>query len=108
MNHARFEPARAGSQPVALELAGIFRSYGPDYRLKYADQLLPSHRQVMHAILIVSIHNFRPGIAGPDIFIKLGVYRNVNILTDRCAKNCSNLMPAIGRQIRPTPRKTDS
>jgi len=35
---------------VALELADIFRRYGPAYRQKYAAQLLPSHRQAMLAI----------------------------------------------------------
>lgn len=35
---------------VALELADIFRQYGTDYRQKYADRLLPSHRQAMLAI----------------------------------------------------------
>ncbi len=35
---------------VELELADIFRSYGPAYRQKYADQILPSHRQAMRAI----------------------------------------------------------
>jgi len=35
---------------VALELADIFRQYGPAYRQKYATKLLPSHRQVMRAI----------------------------------------------------------
>jgi len=35
---------------VGLELADIFRQYGPAYRQKYADQLLPSHRQAMCAI----------------------------------------------------------
>ncbi len=35
---------------MALELADIFRRYGPAYRQKYADRLLPSHRQVMRAI----------------------------------------------------------
>jgi len=35
---------------VALELADIFRQYGPAYRQKYAHKLLPSHRQVMRAI----------------------------------------------------------
>ena len=35
---------------MALELADIFRQYGPAYRLKYADHLLPSHRQAMRAI----------------------------------------------------------
>jgi Transposase zinc-binding domain/Putative transposase len=35
---------------VALELADIFRRYGPAYRQKYANKLLPSHRQAMRAI----------------------------------------------------------
>jgi hypothetical protein len=35
---------------VGLELADIFRQYGPAYRQKYADQILPSHRQAMRAI----------------------------------------------------------
>jgi hypothetical protein len=35
---------------VALELADIFRQYGPTYRQKYAAHLLPSHRQTMLAI----------------------------------------------------------
>ena len=35
---------------MGLELADIFRQYGPAYRQKYADQLLPSHRQAMRAI----------------------------------------------------------
>lgn len=35
---------------MALELADIFRQYGADYRQKYADRLLPSHRQAMLAI----------------------------------------------------------
>ena len=35
---------------MALELADIFRQYGPAYRQKYADQILPSHRQAMRAI----------------------------------------------------------
>jgi Putative transposase/Transposase zinc-binding domain len=35
---------------VALELADIFRQYGPAYRQKYATKLLPSHRQAMRAI----------------------------------------------------------
>lgn len=33
-----------------VELAEIFRQYGPAYRAKFDDQLLPSHRQVMWAI----------------------------------------------------------
>jgi hypothetical protein len=35
---------------VAVELAEIFRRYGPAYRQKYAAKLLPSHRQAMWAI----------------------------------------------------------
>jgi hypothetical protein len=35
---------------VGLELADIFRQYGPAYRQKYSDQILPSHRQAMRAI----------------------------------------------------------
>jgi hypothetical protein len=35
---------------VGLELADIFRQYGPAYRQKYANKLLPSHRQAMRAI----------------------------------------------------------
>jgi hypothetical protein len=35
---------------VGLELADIFRQYGPAYRQKYAAHLLPSHRQAMRAI----------------------------------------------------------
>lgn len=35
---------------MALELADIFRHYGADYRRKYADKILPSHRQAMRAI----------------------------------------------------------
>ncbi len=35
---------------MALELADIFRQYGPAYRQKYANKLLPSHRQAMWAI----------------------------------------------------------
>jgi len=35
---------------VALELADIFRQYGPAYRQKYANKLLPSQRQAMRAI----------------------------------------------------------
>ena len=30
-----------------LELADIFREYGPTYRAKYGDKMLPSHTQVM-------------------------------------------------------------
>jgi hypothetical protein len=35
---------------MGLELADLFREYGADYRKKYADKLLPSHRQAMWAI----------------------------------------------------------
>ena len=35
---------------MALELGDIFRRYGAEYRRKYADQILPSHRQAMWAI----------------------------------------------------------
>ena len=35
---------------MALELADIFRQYGPAYRQKYANRLLPSHRRAMRAI----------------------------------------------------------
>jgi len=35
---------------MGLELADLFRAYGADYRKKYADKLLPSHRLAMWAI----------------------------------------------------------
>jgi len=35
---------------VALELADIFRQYGPAYRQKYAAKLLPNHLKAMRAI----------------------------------------------------------
>lgn len=35
---------------MSIELADIFRQYGPAYRQKYAARLLPSHRQAMLAI----------------------------------------------------------
>ena len=35
---------------MGLELADLFRAYGAVYRKKYADKLLPSHRQAMWAI----------------------------------------------------------
>jgi hypothetical protein len=35
---------------MGLELADLFREYGADYRKKYADKLLPSHRRAMWAI----------------------------------------------------------
>jgi hypothetical protein len=35
---------------MGLELADLFREYGAEYRKKYADKLLPSHRQAMWAI----------------------------------------------------------
>jgi hypothetical protein len=34
-----------------VTLADIFRQYGPAYCAQFGDQLLPSHRQVMHAIV---------------------------------------------------------
>ena len=33
-----------------VEMADIFRRYGPQYRAKYGDRMLPSHRQAMGAI----------------------------------------------------------
>jgi hypothetical protein len=33
-----------------VEIAEIFRQYGPQYRAKYGDKMLPSHKQVMRAI----------------------------------------------------------
>jgi hypothetical protein len=33
-----------------VEMADIFRRYGPQYRAKYGDRMLPSHRQTMGAI----------------------------------------------------------
>jgi hypothetical protein len=33
-----------------VEIADIFRRYGPEYRAKYGDKILPSHRQAMGAI----------------------------------------------------------
>ena len=33
-----------------LELADIFRDYGPAYRAGHGERLLPSHRRVMRAI----------------------------------------------------------
>jgi len=33
-----------------VELADIFRDYGPAYREKFGKRMLPSHRQVMRAI----------------------------------------------------------
>lgn len=33
-----------------VELADIFLEYGPQYRAKYGDKMLPSHKKVMHAI----------------------------------------------------------
>jgi hypothetical protein len=35
---------------MGLELADLFREYGAAYRNKYADKILPSHRQAMWAI----------------------------------------------------------
>ena len=33
-----------------VELADIFRQHGPDYRAKFAEQMLPSHLAAMRAI----------------------------------------------------------
>jgi len=33
-----------------VEIADIFRRYGPQYRAKYGERMLPSHRQAMRAI----------------------------------------------------------
>ncbi len=33
-----------------VEMAEIFRRYGPQYRAKYGDKMLPSHKQAMRAI----------------------------------------------------------
>ena len=33
-----------------VEMADIFRRYGPEYRARYGDKMLPSHRQAMGAI----------------------------------------------------------
>ena len=33
-----------------IELAHIFRRHGPNYQAKYAEQMLPSHRQAMRAV----------------------------------------------------------
>jgi len=35
---------------MGLELATIVRQYGPAYRQKYGDRLLPSHRRALRAI----------------------------------------------------------
>jgi hypothetical protein len=35
---------------VGVELADIFRQHGPQYRDKYGERILPSHRQAMRAI----------------------------------------------------------
>jgi hypothetical protein len=34
-----------------IELAHIFRRHGPDYQAKFAERMLPSHRQAMRAII---------------------------------------------------------
>ena len=41
---------RNRGQPVALELADIFRQYGTAYRQKYSAHLLPSHRRALRDI----------------------------------------------------------
>jgi Transposase zinc-binding domain len=33
-----------------VEVADIFRLHGPDYRAKFADRMLPSHRRAMEDI----------------------------------------------------------
>jgi ssDNA-binding Zn-finger/Zn-ribbon topoisomerase 1 len=33
-----------------VEMADIFRAYGPQYRAKYGDKMLPSHKKAMYAI----------------------------------------------------------
>jgi hypothetical protein len=33
-----------------IELADIFRTYGPAYRAKFGDKILPQHLRVMRAI----------------------------------------------------------
>ena len=33
-----------------VEVADIFRLHGPDYRAKFADRILPSHRRAMEDI----------------------------------------------------------
>lgn len=48
---------------MALELADIFRRYGTDYRRKYADKILPSHRQTM-----LAIENCRTASLGGQVF----------------------------------------
>ena len=40
----------AHGRPDMVEIADIFRRYGPQYRAKYGDKILPSHRQAMGAI----------------------------------------------------------
>ena len=48
---------------MAIELADIFRRYGADYRRKYAERILPSHRQAMQAI-----ENCRTESRGGQVF----------------------------------------
>jgi hypothetical protein len=48
---------------LAIELADIFRRYGTDYRRKYAEKILPSHRQAMWAI-----ENCRTDTLGGQVF----------------------------------------
>lgn len=40
----------AAAGPRGVELADIFREFGPAYRTKYGDRMLPSHLAVMRAI----------------------------------------------------------
>jgi len=48
---------------LALTLAEIFRRYAAEYRRKYADRILPSHRQAMRAI-----ENCRTESLGGQVF----------------------------------------
>ena len=57
---------------MALELADIFSQYGPAYRQKYADRLLPSHRRAMRAtpalaaqVQVLSSAAHQPWVARP-------------------------------------------
>jgi hypothetical protein len=46
-----------------IELAHIFRRHGPDYQAKFADRMLPSHRQAMRAII-----NCRTEVLGGHVY----------------------------------------
>ena len=41
----------AHGRPGVIELAHIFRRHGADYQAKFAERMLPSHRQAMRAII---------------------------------------------------------